>query len=112
MCIQAGIVDKKVELVTELESLEHASAETKTSLEAQIDDFETRLKENLDALASATKKNAGAEKECRLKSGEFVDLKKDYTGMIEPFHENYDNCESEECGLKKIRGGLYKMKWG
>jgi len=80
------------------------------NLEAQIDDFEIRLKENLGALAAATKKNAGAEEQSRLKSGEFKDLTKDYTGMTELCHTNYDNYESEECGLKKIRGELYKMQ--
>jgi len=110
MYIQAGIVDKKDELISQISKLEADCKTVRENLESQISFFETSLKEQQTALAAGTKKQNNAEEQSRLKTKELHELQKDYDEMTETCHTNYATLESEECGLKKIRGELYKMK--
>jgi len=108
--IQAGIEDKRDELQEQLAKLRADCESTRVNLEAQISDFETKLKDAQTALAGATKKQNNAESQSRLKSTELAALLADYARMTKSCHTNYETYEGEECGLKKIRGELYKMQ--
>jgi flagellar biosynthesis chaperone FliJ len=108
--IQAGIEEKRDELQDELAKLRADCESTRMNLEAQISDFETKLKDAQTALAGATKKQNNAEGQSRLKNTELKALLADYARMTTTCHTNYETYEGEECGLKKIRGELYKMQ--
>merc|ERR1719310_1509697 len=110
MYIQSGIQDKRDEIQAQLDALLLQCKETRTNLEAQISDFETQLQDQLTALAAATKKQNTAEEQSRLKSTELKGFLADYDKMTTQCHTNYEVLEGDECGLKKIRGELYKMK--
>jgi len=110
MYIQSGIQDKRDEIQAQLDALLLQCKETRTNLEAQISDFETQLQDQLTALAAATKKQNTAEEQSRLKSTELKGFLADYDQMTEKCHTNYEVLEGDECGLKKIRGELYKMQ--
>eukprot|EP00928_Gymnodinium_smaydae_P057485 TRINITY_DN4071_c0_g3_i1.p1 TRINITY_DN4071_c0_g3~~TRINITY_DN4071_c0_g3_i1.p1 ORF type:complete len:654 (+),score=148.39 TRINITY_DN4071_c0_g3_i1:140-1963(+) len=77
-----------------------------------IDDFETRLRDQQTKLAAATQKLSVSNEQMRLKDNEFKKLKKTWATETSTCHGNYENFESQMCGLKKIRGELYKMKGG
>jgi hypothetical protein len=108
--IQAGIEDKRDELKEQLAKLRKDCEMTRLNLEAQISDFESKLKDAQTALAAGTKKQNNAESQSRLKSTELTALLADYAHMTTTCHTNYETMEGEECGLKKIRGELYKMQ--
>jgi len=110
MYIQSGIQDKRDEIQAQLDALLLQCKDTRTNLEAQISDFETQLQDQLTALAAATKKQNTAEEQSRLKSTELKGFLADYDMMTEKCHTNYEVLEGDECGLKKIRGELYKMQ--
>jgi len=110
MYIQAGIVDKRDELQAQLAKLEADCEKVKMNLDSQMSYFETVLKDQQTMMASATKKQNSAEEQSRLKSKELKELLFDYDDMTTQCHNNYAAYEGEECGLKKIRGELYKMK--
>jgi len=108
--IQSGIEDKRDELQEQLAKLKKDCETVRLNLEAQISDFESKLKEAQVALAAGTKKINNAEAQSRLKNTELKVLLADYARMTKTCHTNYETYEGEECGLKKIRGELYKMQ--
>jgi hypothetical protein len=108
--IQEGIIDKRDELQQQLSKLEADCESLRMQLESQIQYFETMLKDKQTELAAGTKKMNNAEEQSRLKTKELTGLLADYDGMTTVCHANYAVLEGEECGLKKIRGELYKMK--
>lgn len=108
--IQAGIEDKRDELQAQVAKLVVDCKHTKANLEAQISDFEIKLKDAQASLAAGTKKQNNAEGQSRLKSAEFKSLSADYERMTTTCHTNYATLESEDCGIRKIRGELYKMQ--
>merc|ERR1719198_384693 len=108
--IQAGIEDKRDELQAQLAKLRADCETTRMNLEAQISDFESKLKDAQTALAAGTKKQNNAEGQSRLKNTELTALLADYDRMTKTCHTNYETYEGEECGMKKIRGELYKMQ--
>eukprot|EP00929_Paragymnodinium_shiwhaense_P124050 TRINITY_DN988_c0_g1_i4.p1 TRINITY_DN988_c0_g1~~TRINITY_DN988_c0_g1_i4.p1 ORF type:complete len:1003 (-),score=315.27 TRINITY_DN988_c0_g1_i4:170-2938(-) len=110
MYIQSGIQDKRDEVQTQLDQLLARCKIERENLEAQISDMETQLQDQLVALAAATKKQNTAEEQSRLKSTELKAFVKDYDEMTVKCHTNYEVLEGDECGLKKIRGELYKMQ--
>jgi len=110
MYIQAGIIDKRDELKEQISKLELDCKTIKENLESQISYFETQLKDQQTSLAAGTKKQNNAEEQSRLKTKELHELQRDYDAMTSTCHTNYGTLEGEECGLKKIRGELYKMQ--
>jgi hypothetical protein len=108
--IQEGIVDKRDELQGQIAKLEADCESLKMQLESQISYFESQLKDKQVELAAGTKKQNNAEEQSRLKTKELNGLNADYEAMTTTCHTNYATLEGEECGLKKIRGELYKMK--
>jgi len=107
--IEAGIQDKRDELMSQIAKLETDCTAVKANLDAQMSDSETRLKDQQTMLAGSTKKQNGAEEQSRLKTLELNDLNADYATMTGSCHTSYATLEGEECGLKKIRGELAKM---
>jgi len=112
LLIQAGIMDRRDELKEELNGVEKDCKETKDNYEAQISDLESRLKDQQTRLGSATKKLTVSNEQMRLKEAEFHELKATWASETVTCHGNYENFEGEECGLKKIRGELFKMQGG
>eukprot|EP00928_Gymnodinium_smaydae_P039016 TRINITY_DN26760_c0_g1_i1.p1 TRINITY_DN26760_c0_g1~~TRINITY_DN26760_c0_g1_i1.p1 ORF type:complete len:551 (-),score=138.06 TRINITY_DN26760_c0_g1_i1:1105-2598(-) len=112
LLIQAGIKDKKDELQEELNHMEKDCSDGSANFRAMIDDFESRLKDQQTKLASATQKLSVSNEQMRLKDKEFKKLKSTWGSETTTCHGNYENFESQMCGLKKIRGELYKMKGG
>jgi hypothetical protein len=110
MYIQAGIIDKRDELMEQIQKLTLDCKTVRESIESQIQFFEALLKDQQTMLAGATKKQNTAEEQSRLKNKELQQLQKDYDEMTTTCHTNYATMEGEECGLKKIRGELYKMQ--
>jgi hypothetical protein len=108
--IQAGIEDKRDELQEQLAKQTHDCVEMTFNLESQIGDFESKLKDEQTALAIGTKMQNQAEGQSRLKNDELQGLHAKYAEETEKCHTNYETLESEDCGLKKIRGELYKMQ--
>jgi hypothetical protein len=108
--IKAGIEEKRDELQDQLAKLEADCEKVRTNIEAQINDFETKLKDQQTALAHGTKKQNDAEGQSRLKSLELTTLNDGYAQMTKQCHTNYKTMEGEECGLKKIRGELHKLE--
>ena len=74
--------------------------------------MQARLKDQQTRLAGATKKLTTSNEQMRLKEKEFKELKDTWASETITCHTNYKNFEGEECGLKKIRGELFKMQGG
>lgn len=108
--IQSGMTDKKFDLSTELAKLESGCEVAKANLENQIDQYENRLVDEQTKLARWTTVQNTADEQRRLKTKEKDSLEADFTTMTATCHHNYLGFENEECGLKKIRGELTKMK--
>jgi hypothetical protein len=108
--IQAGVEDKRDELQEQISKLETDCKHVEANLQAQISDFESKLKDAQTYLAMGTKKQNNAEGQSRLKSAEQKSLNTDYARMTATCHRNYATLEGETCGLRKIRGELYKMQ--
>merc|ERR1719183_3047477 len=88
LVIQAGVSDKRAELQSQLAHLGHSCEETKLNYEAQMTDFETRLKDEQTALARATEQQNEAEEQSRLKGIEFVKFQKEYTDGMKTCEDN------------------------
>merc|ERR1719198_1120258 len=88
--IEAGIEDKRDELQEQLAKLTADCETTRLNLEAQISDFESKLKDAQTALAAGTKKQNNAEGQSRLKNTELTALLADYDRMTKTCHTNYE----------------------
>merc|ERR1719265_2631587 len=69
-----------------------------------------KLKASQTSLAAAIKCENEASENSRLKGIELTDLTDDYAAMTKTCHSNYQTLESEDCGLKKIRGEVVKLE--
>jgi len=110
MDIATGIEDKKNELEEALRDLEKKCREGKEALEAKIALYETLLKKEETALASATAEKVNNEEQSRLTQIELTKAIAEYNKMMAECKTNIDNFRTEKCGLEKIRAELYKMK--
>lgn len=108
--VQSGIDDKRRDLEEELAALQTGCDETRTQLESQMKFFEVRLKEEQEALATATKHEDEATEDSRQKTIEKEDSEKEYTETMEGCEISITNLEGELCGLGKIRSDLEKME--
>lgn len=108
--IEAGISDKRDELEESLSNLEKHCEFTIGNIRSQIGDMEMKLKDAQTRLAEAIKCENGASENSRLKGIELESLNKDYATMTSTCHTNYQALESEDCGLKKIRGEVVKLE--
>jgi len=108
--IQSGIQDKADEMKDNLEKLIARCDETEKNFEAQIAEYETRLKDQQTKLADSTKDLVVANEQCRLKGIQLTDTDVEYKEGMRKCVKNIANFESEVCGADKIRGELDKMK--
>jgi len=110
MKIRADIDEKEGELTRQIDELERSCKKTRELLNAEIEDYEKRLSDAQTDLASGTRKQNEAEATSALKNREFETHTDEYWKKTKTCHANYAKYEAEECGLKKIRGELYKMQ--
>merc|ERR1719428_1529767 len=75
--INADMLDKIDEFEENIAKTSSECEETKENYEAQIKDFETRLKSSQTDLAEATEAQNQAEEQSRLKSSQLTELEKD-----------------------------------
>merc|ERR1719316_1508034 len=109
LAIQTDIVDKRDSLSEQLKETETRCETDKANFEAQIQTFETRLKDQQAQLAMATKKQNDAEEQSRLKSQQLVRINDEYVKTMKECKGNIEELHSEICGAKKIRKEIYKM---
>merc|ERR1719160_913425 len=109
LAIQTDIVDKRDSLSEQLKETEQRCETDKANFEAQIQTFETRLKDQQAQLAMATKKQNDAEEQSRLKSQQLVRINDEYVKTMEECKGNIEELHSEICGAKKIRKEIFKM---
>lgn len=109
LLIQAGVSDKRAELQSQLAHLGHSCEDTKLNYEAQITDFETRLKDEQTALARGTEQQNEAEEQSRLKGIEFVKFQKEYTDGMKLCEENIQGFQVEVCSMGKIRAEIFTI---
>jgi len=109
LLLQAGISDKRAELQSQLAHLGHSCEDTKLNYEAQITNFETRLKDEQTALARGTEQQNEAEEQSRLKGIEFVKFQKEYTDGMKLCEGNIQGFQVEVCSLGKIRAEIFKI---
>lgn len=83
---------------------------TKTNINTQLIDTDQSLKDEQTKLADAMGCEATAAEQGRLGNKEHADATEDLKTMMKTCSTNYQNFETELCGLKKIRGELYKMR--
>jgi len=112
LLIQSGIQDERDELLEEISLLENYCAETKETLETQIQNDKDMLAEAQTKLAAATQKEATAGETARQTNAENSQLNDGLLKQMKTCSQNYIGFETELCALKKIRGELYKMKGG
>jgi len=109
MLIQAGIMDERDTLQESLKTLEDHCEELEETLSTDIENDETILKEEGTKLATATTEESNAGEKARQVAKEHGELKADLEKMMATCSTNYIAFESEQCGLKKIRGELAKL---
>eukprot|EP00747_Dinoflagellata_sp_TGD_P156417 gnl/TRDRNA2_/TRDRNA2_177661_c10_seq3.p1 gnl/TRDRNA2_/TRDRNA2_177661_c10~~gnl/TRDRNA2_/TRDRNA2_177661_c10_seq3.p1 ORF type:complete len:907 (+),score=200.21 gnl/TRDRNA2_/TRDRNA2_177661_c10_seq3:93-2723(+) len=108
--ILSGIQDKADSMRRQLAKV-RLGCETQTkNLEAQIDESETRLKEQQSLLASATKDQNEAEGNSRMKNIELKALQKDYAKTMAECRLEITKYQTEICGFKKIRQEVLKLE--
>merc|ERR1719247_3770031 len=99
-------MDERDNLKESLSMLENHCEETKGTLEADIQNEESTK------LATATTEESNAGEKARLVTEQHAGLKADLDKMMKSCSANYISFETEQCGLKKIRGELAKMEGG
>lgn len=107
LLIQAGIKDEEENLLQEIANMEKGCKATRGTLEQQIENDNSKLREAQTALADATKDEAQAGEDARQTANQHDQLDKDLKVQMKSCSTNYINYESELCALKKIRGELY-----
>jgi len=110
LLIQSGVQDEYDELSDEIDMMENYCAETKKTIQKQIANEQSLLKDCQTKLAEATEKEATSAEEGRTTAAEHDQLDEQLTHKMKSCSTNYINFETEICALKKIRGELYKMK--
>eukprot|EP00747_Dinoflagellata_sp_TGD_P156415 gnl/TRDRNA2_/TRDRNA2_177661_c10_seq1.p1 gnl/TRDRNA2_/TRDRNA2_177661_c10~~gnl/TRDRNA2_/TRDRNA2_177661_c10_seq1.p1 ORF type:complete len:899 (+),score=218.17 gnl/TRDRNA2_/TRDRNA2_177661_c10_seq1:93-2699(+) len=108
--ILSGIQDKEGKMLRQLSKLRYRCDLQTKNLEAQIDDHESRLKEQQALLAQGTKDQNEAEGNSRLKNIELKTLQKDYAKMMAKCKNEITKYQTEICGFKKIRQEVLKIE--
>jgi len=110
LTIMSDTVDKRDELLDELEELRIGCAKTKHTLEAEIEAFEIKLGSENSKLAEETAGENSAAEEAKMKSEQHEEMEKAMFETRESCSSKLRQFESEICALKKIRGELFKLK--
>jgi Mg-chelatase subunit ChlD len=110
LLVQSGIQDERDDLQNEISKMEGKCEETKSNLEEQVKDANQDLKDEQAKLAESMECEANAGEAGRLSNKEHSSGSADLKEMMKTCTTNYQNFETEICGLRKIRGELYKMR--
>jgi len=112
LAIQSETLDKREELLMEIQKLREGCEKTKRLFHSEIQSYDVRLSSENAKLAEATAGENSAMEAGQMKSEEQEELR---TSM----HETRSSCshrlrqtETEMCALKRIRGELLRMKGG
>lgn len=108
--IQGEIVDKRDALLREIQTLEASCAETKRTLEVDIERWGMKHDGSNTMLAESTSGENTAAEDGRTKSSEHEELTGQMLTTRMSCSTKMRQFESEMCALKKIRGELYKLK--
>lgn len=109
LLMQTGVTDKKEDLEDQIVKLESGCEATRVNYEAQMDDFQTRLKDQQAMLAEATKVVVETEEQTRLKGRQLAQLELENKRAMLACKRNLDGLAAEVCSVKQIRQELYKM---
>jgi hypothetical protein len=110
--IQGGLVDEQQSMHGELGELTTKCQEAEKTLSAEIAKQEQTLRAHQTKLAEATSCVAEASEEGRLSNMEFSQLTAELHKMKTGCSHNYQQLETEMCGLKKIRTEIYTKMGG
>jgi predicted nucleic acid-binding Zn-ribbon protein len=110
LLIQSGTQDEHDALQGRITKIEQKCEATKNNLEEQIKDANQNLREQETKLADSMTCEATSAERSRLSNKEHDEASDDLKQMMKTCSANYHNFETEMCGLKKIRGELYKMR--
>jgi len=109
--IQSGLKDEQDNMKDQIVLLEKSCEETEVTLSRNVAKAEQTLKQYQTKLAEGTSCENEAAEVGRLSNIEFEEMSKELQKMKETCSTNYQNFETETCGLKKVRSELYiKMK--
>jgi hypothetical protein len=108
LLIQSGIQDQSDLLQEQISNLEESCKETEGTLQSHLDGIDAQLKASQTKLADATQKEAAAGESARQISKEVDEFHNELKKEMQACNANYISLETEMCGLKKIRGELYK----
>merc|ERR1719353_1816881 len=108
--IHSGIQDKRDELKRDIAALEDDCARMKANLEAQIAEFEAKLKKAQTQLAESTEKLNDAMEQSRLKQEQLAKTYQEWMVEMERCKTAIFNLKTEICGLKKIRQDIMKLE--
>jgi len=109
LLIQSGIQDERDDLLQDIANMDSHCKETAKTMDSQIQHDKAIQMEAQTKLAAATEKEANAGESARQTARENEQLNADLVSTMKSCSTNYIKHETELCGLKKIRGELYKM---
>jgi hypothetical protein len=109
--IQSGLKDSEDSMKEEVVGVENDCEKTQATLSRSVEKAEQTLKNYQTKLAEGTGCENEAAEAGRLGNEEFQEMTKELHKMKAECSGNYQNFETEMCGIKKIRAELYnKMK--
>lgn len=109
--IQSGLKEDHDNVKDEIVETEKSCEETEETLSKSVEKAEHILKSYQTKLAEGTSCENEAAESGRLANTEFEELSKELEKMKAECSTNYQQFETEMCGLKKIRSDVYtKMK--
>merc|ERR1719409_1461985 len=97
LVMQAAILEKSDTLKDELNKMENECEETKKNYLAQMNDFQTRLKDQQTMLAEGTKTIVEAEEQSRLKQKQLDELGMEGKRIQSECRQNTKSLASEIC---------------
>jgi len=109
--IQSGLKDEEDNMKDDVVDLETSCEKTEVTLSKALEKAEQTLKGYQTKLAEGTSCENEAAEVGRLTNQEFEQMTQELQKMKDDCSANYQNFETEMCGLKKVRSELYtKMK--
>jgi hypothetical protein len=109
LLMQSEIQDENDDLSEEITKLQGQCERTVKNIHMQMGNEEQTLRDEQTKLATSMTCEANAGEQGRLANKDFESAHSDLKSMMKTCSANYIQIETELCGLKKIRGELYKM---
>jgi len=107
--IQASMLDERDDLKDELIELGEACEKRDKTLQDEIAEGETILKDEQTKLAEATSCESTASEKGRLATEQYNEQVDDLKKMQTTCQGNFQHQLNEQCGLKKIRGEVARL---